>query len=83
MLERHEGRADRHDHLLDVGEELVRNRLAVAVDRDLDPDLVDRMRLEAGLPQLCEQPVAVRDSGGLDLEVLVRHGCIIPLSSRS
>src|SRR5919201_407732 len=57
VVERHERRADRNDHPLDVGEDFL-----VVARRDLDPDLVDGLRLEAALAQLVQQPVAIRDA---------------------
>ena len=39
VLDGHEWCADGHDHVLGVGERLVRDLLAVAIDPHLDPDL--------------------------------------------
>ena len=62
VLDRHEGRADPHDHRLGVREQLVRNLLGVPVHGHLDPDLVDRARVEPGFAQLLQQPVVNPES---------------------
>src|SRR5207248_10494619 len=76
VLDRHEGRADRHDHPLDVGEDLL-----VVAGRDLDSDLVDGLGLEAALEQLAEEPLAIRDARGLHLEGFV-HAASVPADPR-
>ena len=43
VLRRHEGRADAHDHALDVGEDLLRGLLVAVGALDHDAELVDRL----------------------------------------
>ena len=80
VLRRHEGGADAHDHALDVGEDLV-GRLVVALGAlDGDAELVDRLRLEAGLLELPEQPVTVRDPCCFDLDRVRHRAPLVPCS---
>src|SRR5579859_6598117 len=64
VLDRHERRADLHDHALDVAEHLVTAVLA----RHDDPDLVLRRRFEAVLLQQHEELVAVGNPCRGDLD---------------
>src|SRR5438067_5636474 len=68
VLDRHEGCADRQDHVLDVGKDLV-----VVTGDHLDLDLVDRARVQAGLAEFGEEPVAVGDPRSLDVNLIRRH----------
>src|SRR5207249_684003 len=81
VLDRHEGCPDAHDHALGVPEELIGGLVAIAVDGDLDSDLVNGSRVQPVLPQLLEQPVAIRDPGSLNLYG-VAHGAILPHDRR-
>src|SRR5919204_1613987 len=77
VLDGHEGRSDAHDQILGVGEQIVTGALRVVAARDRDADLVDRLGVEPGLPQLLQEPVAIGDPRGLDLHDVV-HARIIP-----
>jgi hypothetical protein len=67
VLDGDEGCAERHDHSLD---------LLVDVSRfpgvHLDLELADRARVQPGLLELLQQPVAVRNACGLDID-RIRH----------
>jgi acyl-CoA reductase-like NAD-dependent aldehyde dehydrogenase len=63
-----------------VGEGLVRDLLAVALNPHLDADLALRMRVEAAGPKLLQQPVAVGDACSFNLNG-VAHGPDYPCSA--
>ena len=60
-----------------MGEHLVGRLLRIGLERHLDPDLVDRPRVEPRPAELLEQPVAIRDPRSLDLNRLA-HAPIVP-----
>src|SRR5581483_10417743 len=75
VLDRHEGVADVHDQLLGAADEVVVAPAVRAVDVDLH--LADRLRSEARLEEVVEQPVPVWDPSCADGHGLA-HGHSIP-----
>ena len=63
VLDRDEGRAERHDHSLDP---LV--DLALLTGANLDLDLADRLRIQPCVLELLQEPVAVGDPRCLDVD---------------
>ena len=64
MLDRDHRRAEVHDELLDVGEELVARLLG----GDLDAELAVRLGFEPMLPEELDEPVAVGNAGCVDVD---------------
>jgi hypothetical protein len=77
VLDRHERRTQVHDNVLDLGEDVVARVVARIAAADLDPHLVERVRVEAVLLEGGEEPVAVGNARSLDLNVL-GHDLSVP-----
>jgi hypothetical protein len=82
VLDRHERGAEAHDHVLGLGEELVGCARGVVSTRNLDRDLVEGTGVDAGLLQLTQQTIPVRDSRRLDVDVVLRDGAILTGAGR-
>jgi hypothetical protein len=66
VLHRHERCAEARDHPFDLRQEVL------VVGSHLDPDLVQRLCVQAGVPQLLEEAIAVRNARSFDVSVLSR-----------
>jgi hypothetical protein len=78
VLHGHERSADAHDRVLGEPKNLVACMLGVA-ERHLDADLVNRPGVEACVAELAQQPVAIGDACGFDLNNFrVFHGGDLP-----
>lgn len=76
MLHRHERRSKGRDQSFDLGEEVVVARL------DLDPDFVERLRVQPGGAQLLEQAVPIGNARSLYVRVL-GHLSGLPAATRT
>jgi hypothetical protein len=65
VLDRHEGRADAHDDVLDLGENVLAG--VIFLEADLDLELADGLRRKAVLDEALEQPVSIWDPSCLNL----------------
>jgi hypothetical protein len=69
VFDRHERRADAHDHRFGVGEDFIGGALRAFPVRNDDPDLAYSPRFEARRAELVQQAIAIRDPRGFDLNV--------------